>query len=99
MASVSLEGGCLPTAADKKEYCETQACKEYTTYDPLWKPCLEECIKNSDVSVTSALEAVATLSVTTREYCTEDVNTRNYPRGGETYILKLNGEANSTQTP
>ena len=98
MASVSLEGGCLPSSADKELYCSSQPCKEYATYSEDWKVCLEECSKNSDATVTSALEAVATLTVNTNEYCNGDV-VLGKPRTGETYLLKLNGDANSTQTP
>jgi hypothetical protein len=93
MASTLLEGKCQPNGDDKAKYCKEVACKEYTTYDPEWTPCLEECTKQSSAKLTAAVKAVATIDIRVEEYC----NGHDYMRTGETYLTQLYGYADSTQ--
>jgi len=95
MASVVLEGKCVPGGDDKVEYCEGE-CKEYETYDEDWTACVAECTKSSSVKVTAAVKAVANIEIKSEEYC----NGYDYLRTGETYLVKLNGGTTpGTSTP
>ena len=86
MASVVLEGKCVPGGDDKAQYCEGE-CVEHETYDDDWTACVAECTKSSAVKVTAAVKAVANIEIKSEEYC----NGYDYLRTGETYLLHLSG--------
>ena len=72
IATIAVETECV---SPDKAWCE-EGCAEvgYTSTDPEWQPCLVECAKKSNATVSAFATALARIDVNTNFDCINDVD-------------------------
>ena len=72
IATIAVETECV---SPDKAWCE-EGCADvgYTSTDPEWQPCLVECAKKSNATVSAFATALARIDVNTNFDCINDVD-------------------------